>query len=60
MRFLLALAVAFLAGIIVLAVVFRSESARSYLRFIRNLGFAYVALIAVLAAIRVWQQGGLW
>jgi len=47
----------FLAAVVVMAVVFRSRAARDILRFARNMLWAYVAMIVLLAALEVWQKG---
>ena len=47
----------FLAAVVVMAVVFRSKTARDILRFARNVLWAYVAMIVLLAAVEVWQNG---
>jgi hypothetical protein len=47
----------FLAAVVVMAVVFRSQAARDILRFARNMLWAYVAMIVLLAALEVWRKG---
>jgi len=47
----------FLAAVVVMAVVFRSKTARDILLFARNVLWAYVAMIILLAAVEVWQNG---
>ena len=50
-----------IAGItlVVMAVVFRDQRARSVLRFARNTAWIYVAVILALGVWRLYQQGGL-
>ncbi len=47
----------FLGVMVVMAVVFRSRAARDILRFARNMLWAYVAMIVLLAALEVWRNG---
>ena len=48
----------FFAVTVVAAVVFRNTRARETLRFLRNLGWAYVAVIIGMAAFRAYQMYG--
>lgn len=54
---LLEASLVFLAAVAVMAVVFRSQAARDILRFARNLLWAYVAMVVLLAALQVWREG---
>jgi multisubunit Na+/H+ antiporter MnhB subunit len=55
--FLILAVVLFFAVTIVMAVVFRNEHARNRLRFVRNVGWAYVIAIVALAAWSVYEHG---
>lgn len=58
MKTLLLLAVVtFFVVTIVMAVFFRDRRARGRLRFLRNVGWAYVAIILSLAAWRLFFDG---
>ena len=48
--------IAFFAATVVSAVVFRNARARNTLRFLRNLGWAYVAAIIAMATFRAYQM----
>ena len=53
------LAAAFVAFclLVVMAVVFRSKTARDLLRLMRNLAWAWVAIVVVLALIECRRRG---
>lgn len=55
--FLVLAVVLFFAVTLVMALVFRDERARGRLRFIRNVGWAYVIAIVLLAAWSVYRNG---
>lgn len=55
--FILLSLIAFFAITTVSAVVFRNARAQNTLRFVRNVAWAYVAAIVILAAFRVYQKG---
>lgn len=55
--FLLLSLIGFFVVTIVAAVVFRSVRAQNTLRFVRNVGWAYVAVVIGLALIHVYQEG---
>ncbi len=58
MKFLIFLSlIAFFAITVVSAVVFRNARAQNTLRFVRNVAWAYVAAIVILAAVRVYRDG---
>jgi hypothetical protein len=54
--FLVLAVIVFFAATVVAAVVFRDARARNTLRFLRNLGWAYVAAIIGMAAFRAYQM----
>lgn len=47
------------AAIVVAAVVFRSTRAVSFLKVVRRIAWGYVIGIVILAAWRIWSQGGI-
>lgn len=53
--FLAELAIALAVTTVVAAVVFRSRRAWSLLFFLRRVGYVYVLVIVLAAAIRLWQ-----
>ena len=55
--FLLLTLIGFFAVTIVAAVMFRSTRAKNTLRFIRNVGWAYVAVVIGLALLHVYNEG---
>jgi ABC-type Fe3+ transport system permease subunit len=55
--FVLLCLVAFVAVTIVMAVVFKNDRAQNTLRFLRNVGWAYVAVVVGLAALQVYREG---
>lgn len=57
MKAVLWLLVLSLAGLFVLAVVFRSQQARDALRFIRNAIWIYIAVVFALALLQVYREG---
>ena len=57
-NFLILSGILFFAVTVLGAVVFRNTRARNTLRFLRNLGWAYVAAIVGMAAIRAYQMYG--
>ncbi|GAB4323165.1 MAG: hypothetical protein Kow0010_04370 [Dehalococcoidia bacterium] len=56
--FVLALLLA-IATIIVAAVVFKSTRAVSFLKVLRRIAWGYIIGIVILAAWRIWSQGGI-
>ena len=50
-------AVVMFAALIVLAVVFRSGTARDLLRILRNMAYAWVVLVVVLAIFELRRRG---
>lgn len=54
---LLQATIAFFVLLVVMAVVFRSQWARDMLRFARNVAWAYIAMVFLLAAVHVWREG---
>lgn len=50
-------AVVLFAALIVLAVVFRSRTARDLLRLLRNVAYAWVVLVVVLAIFELRRRG---
>ncbi|MFN8506372.1 MAG: hypothetical protein U0547_02245 [Dehalococcoidia bacterium] len=58
MRVFLAQAAVLLGAVlVVMAVVFRNQQARSLLRTLRNAALIYIALVLALGLYRLWQQG---
>ncbi len=55
--FLLLCLIGFFAVTLVMAVVFRDQRAKSALVFIRNVGWAYVAVVIGLALVHVYREG---
>ena len=55
--FLLLCVVGFVAVTIVMAVAFKNDRAQNMLRFLRNVGWAYVAVVLGLAALQVFREG---
>jgi hypothetical protein len=55
--FLLLSFIGFFVVTIVAAVVFRSTRAKNTLVFVRNVGWAYVAVVIGLALIHVYNEG---
>lgn len=47
-----------MVAIIIAAVFFRSKRANAVLRNLRTVGWAYVIVIVLLAAFRLWKDGG--
>ena len=47
--------VAFFAITVVAAVFFRNSRARDTLKFMRNIAWAYIAVIVLLAIYRLWM-----
>lgn len=45
-------------AVIIAAVFFRSRRANVILKNLRTIGWAYVIVIVLVAAIRLWQDGG--
>jgi len=48
--------VAFFAITVVAAVFFRNSRARDTLKFMRNIAWAYIAVIILLAIYRLWMS----
>ena len=48
--------VAFFAITVVAAVFFRNSRARDTLKFLRNIAWAYIAVIILLAIYRLWMS----
>jgi hypothetical protein len=57
-NFLVLSIILFFAVTVFAAVVLRNSRARNTLRFLRNLGWAYVAAIVGIAAFRAYQMYG--
>jgi hypothetical protein len=55
--FILLCVIAFLAVTVVMAVAFKNDRAQNTLRFLRNVGWAYVAVVVGLAALQVYREG---
>jgi Flp pilus assembly protein TadB len=57
MKSLLVLAlVAFVAITLVAAMVFKNARARDTLKFMRNVAWAYIAVVVILAIYRLWTM----
>lgn len=57
MKSLLVLAlVALVAVTLVAAMVFRNRRARDTLKFMRNVAWAYIAVVVILAIYRLWTM----
>jgi len=57
--FLAEAALVTLVTLVVMAVVFRNRRARDLLRFARNVAWGWVIAVVLLAALRIWHNGGL-
>jgi ABC-type Na+ efflux pump permease subunit len=55
--FLLLSLIGFFAVTAVMAVVFRNQRAKNTLLFVRNVGWAYVAMVIGLAIVQVYREG---
>jgi hypothetical protein len=55
--FILLCVIAFVAVTVVMAVAFKNDRARNTLHFLRNVGWAYVAVVIGLAALQVYREG---
>ncbi len=55
--FLLLMLIGFVAVTAVMALVFRNQRAKNTLLFIRNVGWAYVAVVIGMAAVHVYRVG---
>lgn len=57
--FVIAMLLAGAAALIVAAVVFKSTRAVSFLKVLRRIAWGYIIGIVILAAWRIWSQGGI-
>lgn len=48
-----------IATVIVAAVVFKSTRAVSFLKVLRRIAWGYIIGIVIIAAWRIWSQGGI-
>jgi len=55
--FLLLTLIGFVAVTVLMAVVFRNQRARNALIFVRNVGWAYVAVVIGMAVLHVYREG---